>query len=219
MQVPPGSRWRAWCTTRCTARSGRRSRRCPTRTRSSAYLRPRQHGGDAEPGGGRRAGGAALEDAGSAVRGALPGRRRDRVRRRAEANPDCPRRARGSRAAAPTATATSRTTSTGRPPSCSSPPGKPDYRDDLEQSRFHAPKRGAAAAAGAASAGITSRPLGKMSLAVAPERAGRCRRSPTGARSRSSRPRTASLAAIASAATACRWRPTSVTSGARTAAC
>ena len=95
--------------------------------RHQALPAPGQHGGDAEPGRRRRAGGARVAEARPRVFGALPGRRRDRVRRREE-EPERARRSRRSRAAASTATATSATSSTGPPPSCSSPPASPNTK-------------------------------------------------------------------------------------------
>jgi hypothetical protein len=53
----------------------------PRQGRHQALPPPGQHGGDAEPGGGGRAGGPLVEDAGSGIFGALPDRRRGGVRR------------------------------------------------------------------------------------------------------------------------------------------
>ena len=173
--------------------------------RHQALPAPGQHGGDAEPGGGGRAGGAPVEDAGPGIFGALPDRRRDRVRGGAE-EPEDRAPNRRSRAAASTATATPPTSSTGPPTELFITTGKQNYKDDLLKSRFHAPKAGVETAAGELGWDHLA-PAAKMSLVAAPNGLGDRRdRRPAHADHRRRRP--LRRHSSPSAATACRWRPT-----------
>ena len=80
MQVPAGQPLAGMAHHKVHDNAGRRSRRCPT-GHDAALPAAAHDRRDAEPRGGGRAGGAHLADARSRVRGALPDRRRDRVRR------------------------------------------------------------------------------------------------------------------------------------------
>ena len=114
------------------------------------------------------------------------------------------RRAERSRAAAPTATATLDDEFYWAATELFITTGKPAYKDDLDRSRFHAPK--ARRRDGGRRARLGSRgPAGEAEPGRRAQRAGRGGASPSCAR-RSSQPPIASSAPSKSAATACRWR-------------
>ena len=214
--VRRGSRRPGWCTTRSTARSGPASRPRPRRRRHQAL-----------PTAGQTA--ATLNLAAAAAQAARLWRKLDpafsarcltaaeTAFAAAKANPHAAVRARDARAAAPTATASSTTSATGRPPSSSSPPASPTYRDELVRSRFHAPKEGAAVTARQHRLGPRRGAGQDRACWWRPTRSAKARWPNSAARS-SPRP-IACSASSSRAATGCRWRRTARTSGAPTAAC